>query len=1240
MKVTFIYPRFEKFLESVAKLNDEKKFFTVGDFTCPPSLGIPILASVTPPDVEINFVDDNAGEKIDWDDGTGLYAINCFTPQGTRALEIAAECRARGKTVVMGGMFASFMPDECLKYADSVSIGEGEYTWPELIEDFKRGALKKIYRCAKPVDMSKMPMPRRDIFYDKDCYDWDEDLIQLTRGCSYGCAMCIIPNHMGSRMRFKPVEMAVEELKHLKHGNVYLTDDSLFFPQRAVREYAEKFFDAVQDSGKKFFVSSTLALNTDIGFMDRAARAGVRNFYCTLNVDPVSIRLLQGDKAEREKFKRFADSLRERDINFFASFGIGRDWDDDSISDRVLELCRFAEITTSEFFIFSPYPGSTHWSRLTSQGRIISREWYKYNGANVVFKPAKMTEDELYGQFVRCWKGFYEMNADRNLAHMEPSVWKGDEMTISKSLEKRGVDCEAAITGIGVISPVGCDCDAVLKALREGRDGIGMASKIDTSHFVSHLCGEVRDFDFASHMSEKELETFTDPFIRLAINSARMALEDAGLDASEQGERIAMVLATCNGGLNSGEKEYRVKFGDKSCAFDRSVSMQSEFYSLGKAMASALKIGGECWMVNTACSGSTAAIGLAEFLIESGRYEVVLVGGADAVALSNYAGFSAIKVVSPEKIAPFSTPVGMNIGEGAAFWVMENLAAALLRKAKCYGKVIGHATTGDAHHPTQPDPRGDGAYRTMRNALASAGVEMENLGCINAHGSGTSANDKAESKGIAKFCAGRNIPVTSTKSYMGHCMGATGILEATCQLLSMNDGFIPPTLRNAGPRPGCEITAVGGNGIEGEYDCFLSANYAFAGNNAAIVVAKRDFVKFDKPRRNKSARAVITGAGLVSPLGVGTDANLGALQNGEVGIKKISRFESARSAGLVELPSLRSLDRRIDFGGMNLISIYATIAAKSALDGAGLKIRRDNSEDFGIAVSTCRGSSEMAHMDGVFGTPDMRGDVACFSNVTANSTAGWVSKALEIKGANITLTPGPNGGLQTLVYLSEIIKSGSAKHMLGIAADELYKQQLDGYDLVGYLHSGAAEENFGLNYSSKFKSVLAEGAAAVIVENIETARERGANVLGEILGWGSTMSVDAFDGANLEPEGLERAAMLALEDSGVNAEEIDLVVWSPRGSAQDCVAVYVRDKYFDGVPMVTSVFNTGYMETASSLHSLVSVLETLASGEKFWPQRMGMWQFDDAPKPENPKKILCLASSHIGNNYAVVIGRE
>lgn len=1233
MKVTFIYPRFEKFLESVLKMEAESKFFTVGKFTCPPSLGIPILASLTPDDVEINFIDDNAGETLDFSDGADLYAINCFTPQGTRALEIARMIKAANRKVVMGGMFASFMPDECLEVADAVCIGEGEYIWPELIDDLKAGVLKRTYRARKFVDMSLMPAPRRDIFYDKKLYDWDEDLLQLTRGCPYNCAMCILPAHMGNRMRFKPVEKAVEEILGLRHKNIYLTDDSLFFPQKSVREYAEKFFDSVTGLGRKFFVSSTLALNSDEAFFKKAAAAGVRNFYCTLNVDPFSIDIMRGDNDKILKLAELVDMLKGLDISFFASFGLGRDWDCEGVSDRVLEICSRAKISMSEFFIFSPYPGSAHWRRLESQKRITSREWYKYNGAHVVFEPAKMSAARLKEEFINCWKGFYEMNQSKNLAKMEPSVWDGDNLKVSKRLELRGVEREAAVTGIGVISPLGCRCSEVVQALKEGRDGIGKATKIDLAPFVSHICAEAKNFEPSEYMDASELDTFTDPFIRMSICAARAAVKDAKVDINSYAGKVGYVIATCNSGLNSGETEYRKKFGE-DVDFDRLVSTQSEFYSLQKAVVAAIGVGGECWMVNTACSGSTVAIGLAQTLIESGRCDVVLVGGADALALSNFAGFSAIKVVSPEKIAPFSTPEGMNIGEGAAFWVVENLGKALLRSAECKCKIIGHATTSDAHHPTQPEPRGDGVFRTLYNAAADAGINVSDLGCINAHGSGTSANDRAESKGIAKFLGTANVPTTSTKSYMGHCMGATGILEATSQILAMNEDFIPPTLRNKGRRAGCEIEAVS-EIINKKYDCFISANYAFGGNNAAVVIAKRDFI-VKKSKRDLRAKIAVTGLGLVSPFGTTMKENIAALQNGKCAISKMERFDSTHFGGLVSHLNPRTLDRRVDFSGMNNISVYATLSTKRAMDSAGLKLSRADLQTTGITAAISRGSCETPHMDAVFSNSQRKGDVGCFSNVTANSTAGWVSKALEIKGSNITLTPGPNGGLQAVGYSLDILRESRAKRVIAFAADELYAQQIDGYDKIGNLYSGDDEKSFKLRFEDNFKTVYGEGACALVLERSTDAKARGVEIFAEILSFASYEEIDNFTGANLGDKGLRVAVKKALDEAQIKASDIDLLVWSPRGDVQDEKILKLRREMFADTAIVTNVFNTGYVESVSTISTLACVLFSVKNSLPIWKQNTGVAEIDNFPIPQSPKKILALASSHIGNNFALV----
>ncbi len=407
MKVTFVYPRFEKFLESIPALNRQLVDHFLGNFTTPPSLGIPILAALTPPEWEVELIDDNNGDAIDFERQTDLVAINCFTPQATRAFELADQFRAASKKVIMGGFFPSTMPQETLEHADAVCIGEGEPVWAKVLEDVEQGGLKKRYNGGTRFDLSKMPIPRRSIFYDKTNYDWHEDLVQVSRGCTYTCGMCAIPTHMGHRIRLRPVENIIEEIKTLKYDNVYLADDILFFPNRRLTEYTAKLLDALAPLGKHLFVSSTVALNTDDALFDRLARAGVDSFYCTLNVDPLSIRALAGEEAARAQVIDIVRKIEDRGMRFFASFGMGRDWDGPPLIDSILDLCHKAKIRTAEFFLFTPYPGSVHWERLTRQGRILHRNWAEYNGAHVVSRPLNMAPEQLYEMFVQLWNDFY-----------------------------------------------------------------------------------------------------------------------------------------------------------------------------------------------------------------------------------------------------------------------------------------------------------------------------------------------------------------------------------------------------------------------------------------------------------------------------------------------------------------------------------------------------------------------------------------------------------------------------------------------------------------------------------------------------------------------------------------------------------------------------------------------------------------------------------------------------------------
>lgn len=1241
MKVTFVYPKFEKFLDGSPELDGQLVDYFLGDFTTPPSLGIPILAAHTPPDIAVELLDDNAGDAIDFNAPTDLVAINCFTPQATRAFELADRFREHGKKVVMGGLFPSFMVEECLKHADAVNVGEGEPTWPEILRDALAGQLKRKYVGGAKTDLATTPKPRREIFYGKTSYDWDEELVQLTRGCIYTCGMCSLPAQMGSRIRFKPVERVVDELKSLKFENVYLADDTLFFEQSRIHEYACRLFEAAAPLGKKFFVSSTLALNTDTAFLDLAARAGVKNFYCTMNVDPVSIKALQGGQRERQVLIDLVKALEDRDIRFFGSCGVGRDWDDASIADRILDLFAAADIRTAEFFIFTPYPGSVHWDRLERQGRIIDRTWKHYNGAHVVTKPLNMTAEQLREQLIKVWTGFYRRQKKQHITHLEPATWRDNVQVVGKPLQRRNVTGQAAITGIGLFSPIGHDAATVTDALRQGRHGITPIRRFDGTPFSRLLAGEVKDFEPRQWLSEAEIKKFEDPYLLMAVAAARRTVRDAGLPWDDRAVKpnVALVLGTCNGGLASAEAEYAWKHGKASRPFDEMMNIESQLYGFGKALADALGIGGDAWVVSTACSATTGALALTQRLIYLGYYDTVIVGGADVLCIANLSGFEALKVTSTGRTSPFSQPPGLNLGEAACFWVVEDMEKALLRNARCLGRIAGNATTSDAYHPTTPDPRGDGVYRLLRNALADSGLSLADIGCINAHGTGTESNDKAESRGIAKFLGNAPVPVVSTKSFFGHCLGATGILEATCQLLAMNAGFIPPTINFTEPRPGCTLDYVPNEARSKDYRAFIASNYAFGGNNAAVVIAERGLPL--PPRRPATERVVITGLGAVTAAGLGVARLVEVLRRNEVCLAPVTRFPllkcRSQRAGFVPEFKPADVDRRIDFSELNDISRFAVAAARLALAQAGLRVGPGNAEQVGVTMGVCNGPSEMGHMDKVFGTARYEADVNSFSNITANSTAGWVANMLCLRGENISLCVGPHAGQQALAYAFDALRENRAQAIAAMGADEVYAQTFYNYDAINFLYAGEGERDYRIRLDEAKRKVLGEGAAAVLLETATAATARGANVLAEVLGYGQSMDAGSFNEQNLAPDGLVRAVRTALARARLTPADIGLLVWAPQGNRQDVKILDVASEVFPEVPLVTTTFHTGYIESASILVSLAAALEALRGGTELWPQRTGLLEIDNRRLTAFPCHILCLASTDVGYNFAVVV---
>jgi 3-oxoacyl-(acyl-carrier-protein) synthase len=387
---------------------------------------------------------------------------------------------------------------------------------------------------------------------------------------------------------------------------------------------------------------------------------------------------------------------------------------------------------------------------------------------------------------------------------------------------------------------------------------------------------------------------------------------------------------------------------------------------------------------------------------------------------------------------------------------------------------------------------------------------------------------------------------------------------------------------------------------------------------------------------------VITGAGTVTSLGLGVTQTLDALRSGAIGIGSAEpigyRDSASKRAGLVAKFTAADVDRRLDFDEMNSISRYAAAASKLALDNAGLRVTQKNCDDIGVVMGVCNGPPEEDHMNSVFKSDNFEPHINCFSNITANSTAGWVSNALCLKGVNMTLSPGPHAGLASVAYAFNALRLRRAKAMLASGSDELYYQMFYNYNLIGLLKQGSAEDPFALDLAEPKRKVIAEGAATLVLETMESASERGALILAEVRSYGMTVDGQEFSKQSMNADGLMAACEVALGRAGIAWRDIGLAIWAPQGNGSDAKVLNVLNANGLGaVPLVATTFNTGYIETASILVGVGCALTALKNGTDLWPQKTGDPALDNRKLTTAPSHILVLASTDLGYNFALVV---
>jgi radical SAM superfamily enzyme YgiQ (UPF0313 family) len=398
-----------KFLEGHSDLQQICKDHLVGDYTMPPSLAIPIMAALTPEDIEVGVTDDNIGQDIDYDEDVDLVVVSCFTPQAARAYEICDEFKAHGKKVMIGGIHPTGRPEEAAEHADAVGIGEAELFWDEMLADLKAGNLKQYYKSDETYSLKNMPIPKRDIF-SRDIYVWDAHLILTTRGCPVRCDGCPIPNKEGYRLRYKPIDDVIADIKSMPYKEFYLTDDTVMLPSKRAKKYMVELMEKTSDLDVSIFIASTMMMYPDPEFYKILKKGGATSMYTVFGFDRASRELFSKD-CSKEAWQRNIDLVHMNEdagIQFFASYGIGFDDHDKGVFDRILKFSDDAGIKTAEFFIHTPFPGTPFGEQCEKEGRILHRDYHKWNTGNVVFEPKQMTAEELMDGFKYCWKEFFK----------------------------------------------------------------------------------------------------------------------------------------------------------------------------------------------------------------------------------------------------------------------------------------------------------------------------------------------------------------------------------------------------------------------------------------------------------------------------------------------------------------------------------------------------------------------------------------------------------------------------------------------------------------------------------------------------------------------------------------------------------------------------------------------------------------------------------------------------------------
>jgi 3-oxoacyl-[acyl-carrier-protein] synthase II len=396
------------------------------------------------------------------------------------------------------------------------------------------------------------------------------------------------------------------------------------------------------------------------------------------------------------------------------------------------------------------------------------------------------------------------------------------------------MDRKVVVTGLGVISSIGIGKDDFWNNLIRGTSGISEVTLFDTSEFKRHKAGQVKNFK-PSDFIPKEMIKFLGRASQFAIAAAKLALKDAKITEKKVKDiKSAVIIGTTMTEAQVYDISSKMFVDDGWDDITTKLMLNIFSSSIPRNLGHLLKAKGFNLLIPNACAAANYALGYGFDLIKRGEIDLAIIGGADALSRIAFQGFQRLYAMAPDKCSPFDKErKGMMLGEGAGILVLESLESASERKAEIYSQVLGYGISCDANHMTIP--KKEGIAKAMSKALKNADVSTKDVDYVSAHGTGTQANDKAESGAINEVFDNREVPVSSIKSMLGHCMGAASGLESIACCMALVKGIVPPTINFETPDPECTIDCIPNKARNADVRIALNNGFAFGGNNCCVV---------------------------------------------------------------------------------------------------------------------------------------------------------------------------------------------------------------------------------------------------------------------------------------------------------------------------------------------------------------------------------------------------------------------